>query len=1144
MNIKNNQFWDDAMGEIDEKLIAEAAEAHAKNASKTVVDSAGAVDAGEPIVIPAVEKSPVSRKRMFITIGSIAAALVLCVGIGGVLINRFSQPIAPVTSGDDTSETSETDEGNDNSDNTDDKVQQYIIHEPIDTNFSSVVIRNAEDDDCYMQFDDSSVDRFKTAIGKFKDSEPVTDGSMLKPYAERASLSLYEFEPFEGESRVIKLYTDNDGYKEEYDRYYYGITSPAVAPYYTYYEVYFDDWVALLEMFGEVPMLMELTVVEDNGDGTYVAMHEMGEQTYLIPTEGKYLVGDRIDVCYYGMPLGEEPFTTNVLWTRYSYDINEDTSVIWDGTVRSDVDWNIFEKYFAGEWGNHGPTELVLSYAYDSFTNMTAWEGREFKIIACYELEDGYYLEYDYAADITEHTNLLYVPEKNTESMYLYTGYNSRTGSDALKNTEDKIEYYLDYDIPADDYALSLIGELGAIGRLRLGEILGEEYVEFSDELYQPYVEENGELWVIPDELPIMHMRYFYVKEYSSSGDSITVVQRYLRDDTLTPESDIEDIIAGYLSTTAQKKNGSWQITDRHFTNEYGESLTDRHDVTLYGEYTIHTRYDDDNGSVSGLHIYITPTAEDSIVLSDAVLENPHVKDGCTQLPLHLFDGLSIQTTEDTVNTGDFIAVRVPYEKDGTLRYCYTLYNTTPEGELVFIKGAFPDSTYTRVFSNPESNTVSFIRDGSVDTYRIDFSSNTMQLVEFTPLDIGNFALDTNITKVDPGLEGITLVSSQMLRLWGNEDGYFRIGSYSDEPFSYQDQCLGFYEDDNGVYSCSYDSEKDIYQLWFIPNADNRTLYRFDGVTQGMELMLSDYDECYQALYHDFSPMAGYGEKGYIGMMEYCAKRDITVGSFKLEITDDNGTRWLRDHSDLSKDWGYHIETVVNGQQSVQMKFMNTETGELKWLTLPYDYDWRGYFYTGEVYFLEPSPSSQGMATELSDYVRLQTEQSRYGWFAVDECYYTFPDGSYYLVSHMGNVQAQWLADSEVYYHNGSEWKLISDKYGLCHAITAGDKLFVLYNQEEAYSNDTTLAIDVYTGTTFNYTKKVGDGHTGYAGFELMGGYIVTTTGDGCYLLNSSAPNSKVRFTDDYHYDLETGDLIVTLKTAEGGSTVERLSAE
>lgn len=1108
MNPKNNGFWDDAMGEMNEKFVAEAAEAHAKSVAKNQLDSEGAVDAGAPIVIAPAEKKPMSRKRLFITIGSIAAAMVLCVGIGGVLINRFADPITPVTSGDGTSETSETEENSDNSDNNDDNSDKNdnqgtaYVHPPIDTNFDGAVIRNDEDKDSYMWF---NTDHLKEAIVKFKDSEPLTDGSTLEPYSEHVSVELYADKEYEGEYDIIKLFVYN-GTNDT--RYYYGISSAAMAPYFTYYEVYFDDWVELLGVFGEVPMVMQTTVTENNGDGTYVVKHEKGGQTYLIATEEQYEIGDEIDVCYYGMPLGEEPFQTEVLWTRYSYNIEEDTSPVWREEGKNQgVNWNIFEQYFVGEWTKemNPKYQFILSYPYDEYGGIDI---TDFKVTACYALDDGYYLEYEYSGGFGMQYQLLFISDRDMDTMHKYIRYWDQDTFDNQKNSPERTTLQrVDNSSYSEYTGLQMYSYLGTIGRQRFGVLMGEEYVEFSKQFDEDFVDNKGRRWRLPTDLPIRQNLSYYLKEYSDTKDKVVIVQNYVRADTATADSEPEDAIYQYVTSVAQKIDGEWQMTERYLSDFYGRSINDVLAETVYGDFSIFTSYHIDEGAVSDAKLYITTRDDTDTKLSEAQITNPKMTNGAVQLPVHIYENFTIATGEQELNSGDLAIVRIPYEQNGEIRYSYTLYNTTPEGKLVLIEGAFPDSAHSRWMPDIENNTISFLSDEGVDIYKIDFSTNTMALVDYIPEITDDYTLDTAISKADPGLEGFG-VGAMMFGWWGNSDTRICISNYSKDMFDYDDPCLGWYTDDNGVYMLG--RINGAYQLWYMPGSsarDSYVLFRYDDVTEGEVIKLSDYDECYQRLNDNSSPYTDYGENGYIGMMEYCAKRDIKVNELKLEITDDSGTRWARVHSDLQIEWGYFIETNVNGERAVQMKFLNPETGEMRWLTLPYDFDWRGYYYTGEVYFLDPALSSTDtLKTELSTQAKLSVDQSLWGTFLIDEQYLTRNDDKYYGIRHMGSNMAQWLGNSELFFYDGSEWKLISDKFGLCHALAVGDKLYVLRNDYGTQSED--IWLNVYTGTELNHEIRIGEGHTNYSGISVIDGYIVVGITSGTYIYRPEAINA------------------------------------
>ncbi len=101
--------WDEAINKIDEKYIAEAAETHAKHVKKQLEIEEYDAQASHPTEFRPLEEQPKkSRKGLWIGICSAAAALVLCVVGGSMMLRGVNNPLNPNDTTDVTYETSDT----------------------------------------------------------------------------------------------------------------------------------------------------------------------------------------------------------------------------------------------------------------------------------------------------------------------------------------------------------------------------------------------------------------------------------------------------------------------------------------------------------------------------------------------------------------------------------------------------------------------------------------------------------------------------------------------------------------------------------------------------------------------------------------------------------------------------------------------------------------------------------------------------------------------------------------------------------------------------------------------------------------------------------------------------------------------------
>ena len=97
-----------------------------------------------------------------------------------------------------------------------------------------------------------------------------------------------------------------------------------------------------------------------------------------------------------------------------------------------------------------------------------------------------------------------------------------------------------------------------------------------------------------------------------------------------------------------------------------------------------------------------------------------------------------------------------------------------------------------------------------------------------------------------------------------------------------------------------------------------------------------------------------------------------------------------------------------------------------------------------------------------SDYaisVKEKSDEHGYGSFIMNVEFFVRPDGSYYAQRMMGNSQAQWLSDSEIFYNDGNGYALVSDKLGSVETSVIGDRLYAVYNGDDG------LVLNVYDKT-------------------------------------------------------------------------------
>lgn len=443
---------------------------------------------------------------------------------------------------------------------------------------------------------------------------------------------------------------------------------------------------------------------------------------------------------------------------------------------------------------------------------------------------------------------------------------------------------------------------------------------------------------------------------------------------------------------------------------------------------------------------------------------------------------------EVALSSGNAFAVMIP-EKSGAkdaYRTHFYLYNGSDLFKFTQENGAefAPVITDAKFYYSSETDVVSFVgTDGAAQGYYFDCEGlqaapTEIALVETT----GTVSFD----KAKADYDGVQLLFNSFMGKWGNENETVTIDMYK-SPFSLADPFVGCYEDENGLFMLGET------RAWYIHEQNSDALYYFDNVTDGQQINTADYTAVYRCLSRPINEglYGGNDELGYLSLVDLSVNQDYynpfdVSDFFDMEITDENGTRWVRT-SDKSVDWGGMYEITISGRTAHCLKMQNANNpSEFKYFSFyfgtsdgtPSWEEEQGSFradseksvltWEDEHYCFDLDMcTTKNYYTDYAANAEFEANKNGYGKFVVETTFYPCSDGSYYAMRVMGNNQAQWITDCEYFYHDGNGYKLISNELGSSWTEIAGDKLYVVYNTL------TGLGLKVYEGTELVYNADI-----------------------------------------------------------------------
>lgn len=546
---------------------------------------------------------------------------------------------------------------------------------------------------------------------------------------------------------------------------------------------------------------------------------------------------------------------------------------------------------------------------------------------------------------------------------------------------------------------------------------------------------------------------------------------------------------------------------------------------------------------------YIPVETEDGVEITEPVLfvtgENRSVRfsEFSEELTGEIPAGSRPVLREVALSSGNAFAVMIPENGDNKdlYRSRFFVYNGTNLLEFKGENGAefAPLVADSKFYYSSRTDIVSFVgEDGATQSYYFDCEGLEASLADMT-LEKITETVSFDKAKVD--YDSVQCLFSNFMGKWGNENETVTIDMY-DSPFSLADPLVGCYEAENGWFMLGES------RAWYINEQNPDVMYYFDNVTDGQQINTADYTATYRCLSRPINEglYGGNAELGYLGLVDLSVNQDYynpfdVSDFFDMEITDANGTRWVRT-PDKNVDWGGMYEITISGRTAHCLKMQNANNpSEFKYFSFyfgtsggtPSWEEEQGSFrgdsekavltWEDEHYCFDVAMcTTSGYPTDFAANAELEATQHGYGKFIVETTFYPSSDGSYYAMRVMGNNQAQWITDCEYFYHDGNAYQLISNELGSSWTEIAGDRLYVVYNTL------TGLGLKVYEGTELVYNADIcnedqivqmNSWAAMYGRYYVIEYYKEDLKKDVYAVIDTEAPELAVQFYEDLRFN-------------------------
>ncbi len=765
---------------------------------------------------------------------------------------------------------------------------------------------------------------------------------------------------------TLRLYPDSAS--ESYDemslymcsstgKYYYSISADGAIGYFELTEQQYNELENFFAM--NMPNIMYCTVAETDGmnytnpdDGFYLLLGS--SDIYSVHDDGKFAVGDSVKVCYYGGIMETYPAQINKLWIKAVYDSNENA---FNDTA--------YYKYFRGEWTSANGNNVTLDYTSGNYST-----------VSCKETSDGYMLVVD---DMT-----YYIAKENTDVMYAYENYQ--------QDVTETGDYSAEYERTGEVSGM-LEGRLNLMGmESLLGVFDDESFTACVDGICAGFKDTEGISWLPADDTTEL-----YISDYRA-GTTAFYAQFYMK----YKRADFPEQTQWFAHIVQKVKNGAdgeyqYETVASACCDENGNALPNGDGMHLERDRISGTDYfanvsyavTQTNGETlaSLISVYVSSKTGDE-VLASSNIQSAYIRSSGGSIP----ENTSITVQEIPIYDGGVFAVFVPVQYSADeVKYAPSFYYFDGM-QLAYISGngMLADSTVVTV----TNDAFMMIIDGAAEYFTVDTADKLLTNADERQVD-GSIAPQRS--EADPENLGIY---QYFAGVWAGDNGILDLNMDSD-AFSYANPCLGWSSDDLGYYMYGEDS------VWYIAKDQMNTMYYFDNASGDNKLVLSDCTAVY-TLYKSFGGVGG-SKMGYFGLMDMGATYGDIDSFFDMEITDDNGTHWVRT-SDRSVDWGGVYSLMVNRSYVYALKMQNkSNPAEMKYFTFDFI---KGdtLRWTDEHYCVDVSVGDTAqLSTELSEDIQRQCEANEYGRFIANARIELCGDGSSYAYRLMGSSMAQWI---------------------------------------------------------------------------------------------------------------------------------------
>ncbi len=906
-----------------------------------------------------------------------------------------------------------------------------------------------------MPLSEYMMEELITAAFELEEPQPIYSIGSCETLS--AKLKMYRSETADGHYEYLQLHKKTGG---SVDEYYYSISDNNNTAYFRISEESYErlyDWFAFngpAYFDGRIIAEDDIGNITSPEDGRYLVEREHG--LVMLHDDGMFAVGDTVRVWFDGYIMESYPEQVNEIKVEKIYAAAEDESpLVPEGEEIGGFDADIYEEYFLGQWGVMDGMEYTYTFDYNSgFVDH----------IACGELSDGYY----FCCYNAGQPEFCFIPKECTDYMFAYGAVDLQAPKNS-KRSDFYDEFYRRADI-----GNSLSGELNMMGAATLIDRMGGNFGEVYSSLYADITDDEGRVWRFDQGKAGINDTKPHLKDYSQGGMAAyaEIFMEYADIATYDYMTSDYDADTRWYSHFIAMVDGEYKIVstlpcDRNGNvapNAEGKNFAE---ADLYGHgVTAVFSWAGTNEYTAYPQVYVEDTNTRK-VLAQTTIQNPAM----FSYGGPLFEDMEIFVKDIQLEGGAVFAVLIPRSQNGPYRgyevsfYWYDKLNKEIRLVGEADGGFFPMCMNERIETEPENNTVKiYWTDASLRAFRFEFDTNSVSVYE-SELSDGTFTVD--YSKGGTGKE-FAVFGKAFAGKWKNGSGTWDFDLYSDY-FSYADPC-SFYEEDYGYFMLAEG------RVWFISKDDMDHLYYFEDVQDGDELSLS----AYKGAYGRTEPLQGWyggeGEMGWFGLLDFLYTEDdrgVSVDKlFDIEITDENGNVWVRT-PDKDIDWGGIYEGNVNGDTvyflkmqsknhpdvfqyfSFNFNIVKLRTGELS-------YSDEHYSFNMDIF------DTEKLATDYAAAAKADAESMGHGYFVVDTEFFTMENGTYYAVRMMGNNQAQWLSNGEVFYNtrdfDGVQgYEKVCDT-GICDCAANGNYLYRLYNKYDEDGN-TTLWLMAHDGS-------------------------------------------------------------------------------